>query len=203
MRSNNLKDKNTLKEKKLEQNNLFEVYEDLERQNVVLSFKGDLTPDLLTSILQVIEKKLDINNEPVPVKRKVFNVLVECLQNLYLHSHKEGNKIKSTNNPDDIPSVIVMVAKNETGYNILTGNIISNESVKTMSNRLTEINKLSKEELKALYLETLTDGKRSLKGGGGLGFLEIARKSKRKLEFGFVAYDDQTSFFSLNVKITH
>ena len=180
----------------MDKSHLFEVYEDLDKRNVVLSFKGDLTSDLLTSILHVIEQKLDRYNEPTPVKRKVFNVLVECLQNLYLHSNINEQEIK------DKPSVIVMVAKSDNGYNILTGNVIAKESAKLLSERLTNINRLTKEELKQLYLETLTDGKRSSKGGGGLGFLEIARKSKQKLEFGFVPNNDKTSFFSLNVKIT-
>lgn len=175
---------------------LFEVFENLEKRNVVLSFKGDITSELLTSILHVIEQKLDRYNEPKAVKRKVFNVLVECLQNLYLHSHIKKNQ------SEDQPSVIVMVAKYNGGYNILTGNVILNDNVKVLSERLTEINNLSKDQLKDLYLETLTDGQRSKKGGGGLGFIEIARKSKQKLEFGFVPYNDKTTFFSLNVKIT-
>jgi len=180
----------------LDKSHLFEVYEDLDRRNVVLSFKGDLTSNLLTSILHVIEKKLDRYDESTPVKRKVFNVLVECLQNLYLHSNVDDQDANSK------LSVIVMVAKSDNGYNILTGNVVPKENVKLLSERLTDINKLNKEELKNLYLETLTDGKRTSKGGGGLGFLEIARKSKQKLEFGFVPYNDKTSFFSLNVKIT-
>ena len=126
----------------MDRSHLFEVYEDLDKQNVVLSFKGDLTSDLLTSILHVIEKKLDRYDESTPVKRKLFNVLVECLQNLYLHSNideQEENKK---------PSVIVMVAKNDNGYNILTGNVVPKENVRLLSERLTDINKLTKEELK-------------------------------------------------------
>jgi hypothetical protein len=94
-----------------------------------------------------------------------------------------------------------MIAKAKDGYNILTGNMIPSENVSVLKNRLEEINDLSKDELKELYLATLTNGKRSNKGGGGLGFLEIARKSGRKLEFGIVPYNDKSSFFSLNVKI--
>jgi hypothetical protein len=182
----------------LDKSHLFEVYEDLDKRNVVLSFKGDLTSNLLTSILHVIEQKLDRYSESTPVKRKVFNVLVECLQNLFLHSNVSEKEEDAYNHL----SVIVMVAKSDNGYNILTGNVIPKENVKLLSERLTEINTLTKEDLKKLYLETLTDGKRTAKGGGGLGFLEIARKSKQKLEFGFVPYNDKTSFFSLNVKIT-
>ena len=186
-----------MKHGKLDKDYLFEVYEDLDKRNVVLSFRGDLTGDLLTGILHIIEQKLDRYNEPNPIKRKVFNVLVECLQNLYLH-----NEIDSESEDPDKPSVIVMVSKCDRGYNILTGNLIPKENVKSLSERLTEINKLSRDELKELYLQTLSDGKRSSKGGSGLGFLEIARKSKRKLEFGFAPYNKESSFFSLNVKIT-
>jgi len=175
---------------------MIEVYEDLDKRNVVLSFKGNITDELLTSILHVIEQKLERYNEPKQIKRKVFNVLVECLQNLYLHSNDEEVV------EEEKSSVMVMVAKLDDGYNILTGNVIPKENVETLSKRLVNINQLSHTELKELYIETLTDGKRSAKGGGGLGFLEIARKSKRKLEFGFVPFDDKSSFFSLNVKIT-
>lgn len=180
---------------------LFEIYEDLKKKNIILSFKGDITPDLLTSILFVIEQKLDRYSESTKVKRKVFNVLVECLQNLYHHSDEDQEKQVIEELDNLKPSVIVMVAKNKEGYNILTGNMIPSDNVGILKNRLEEINDLSKEELKELYLATLTDGKRSRKGGGGLGFLEIARKSGRKLEFGIVPYSDQSSFFSLNVKI--
>jgi hypothetical protein len=180
---------------------LFEIYEDLKKRNIILSFKGDITPDLLTSILFVIEQKLDRYNEGNKVKRKVFNVLVECLQNLYHHSDEDQEENSIEERDKLKPTVIVMVAKNDIGYNILTGNMVPSENVGNLKNRLEEINDLSKDELKELYLATLTDGKRSRKGGGGLGFLEIARKSGRKLEFGIVPYDDQSSFFSLNVKI--
>ena len=181
----------------VEKSGVFEIYEDLQKRNIILSFKGDITPDLLTSILYVIEQKLDRYDETSKVKRKVFNVLVECLQNLYHHSDEDMEIEEEV----EKPAVIVMVAKNNESYNILTGNMIPSENVSNLKNRLEEINDLSKEELKELYLATLTDGKRSRKGGGGLGFLEIARKSGRKLEFGMVPYDDQSSFFSLNVKI--
>ncbi len=179
---------------------LFEIYEDLKKKNIILSFKGDITPDLLTSILFVIEQKLDRYDETTKVKRKVFNVLVECLQNLYHHCDEDTEE-KLIESNDVKPSVIVMVAKNKEGYNILTGNMIPSDNVGILKNRLEEINELSKDELKELYLATLTDGKRSRKGGGGLGFLEIARKSGRKLEFGIVPYNNKSSFFSLNVKI--
>ena len=67
---------------------------------------------------------------------------------------------------------------------------------------LDEINKLSKEELKDYYKAVLNNGQMSAKGGGGLGMIDIARKTGQKLKYNFMPIDDMYSFFSLNIKIT-
>jgi hypothetical protein len=41
-----------------------------------------------------------------------------------------------------------------------------------------------------------------MKGGGGLGMIDIARKTGQKLNFDFAPVDDKYSFFSLNIKIS-
>ena len=64
---------------------IFEFYNQMERNKIMLSFKGDITSELLTSILQIMENKLENIQEEPKVKKKVYNVLVECLQNLYHH----------------------------------------------------------------------------------------------------------------------
>lgn len=71
-----------------------------------------------------------------------------------------------------------------------------------MQTRLDEINKLSKEELKDYYKAVLNNGQMSAKGGGGLGMIDIARKTGQKLKYNFMPIDDMYSFFSLNIKIT-
>ena len=63
----------------------FDLYNLMERDNVLLAFKGTVTSDLLSSVFQIMESKMvDLNDSPA-TKKKVFNVLVECLQNLYHH----------------------------------------------------------------------------------------------------------------------
>jgi len=162
----------------------------------MLSFKGEMSSELLTSILQIIENKLDRFGESSKVKKRMFNIMVECLQNLHHHiarpTPEEGK---------DIPAVIVMVAKNITGYSIITGNFVEGKEVGQLQDRLEEINSMSKEEIKELYKSVLADGKMSEKGGGGLGMIDIARKSGEKLDFGFIPFGQDRSFFSLNVKV--
>lgn len=175
---------------------IFDLYDSMERKNIMLSFKGDMSTDLLTSILQIIENKLDRFGESPRVKKRIFNILVECLQNLHHHIEQPSKKMAT-----DTPSVIVMVAKNIDGYAIITGNFMLDNNADVLKRRLEQINGMNQDEVKDLYKSVLADGKMSEKGGGGLGMIDIARKSGEKLEYGFIPFGDGSSFFSLNVKV--
>ncbi len=168
----------------------------MEQGNIMLSFKGEVTSDLLTSILQIMESKMETLEEPPKIKKKVYNILVECLQNLYHHLDDDDFKTKINEK-----SALFMIRKEEGEYSIMTGNFIATENVEMMKSRLDTINEMDKDELKVYYKEVLNNGEMSEKGGGGLGMIDIARKSGKKLEYNFDAIDSSYSFFSLNIKV--
>src|SRR5215210_3903037 len=97
--------------------NIYDFYERMERSNIMLSFKGDITSELLTSVLQIMESKLDNMQEEPKIKKKVYNVLVECLQNLY-HHMDEVNSIEAQNGGVGNRTAIFMIGKIESEYNI-------------------------------------------------------------------------------------
>lgn len=167
----------------------------------MLSFKGDITSELLTSILQIMESKMEHMEESPKLKKKVYNILVECLQNLYHHIDDDvrNNAMFKDNNR----AAIFMIGKKKDEYSIMTGNYILSENVNSLKGRLDKINAMSRDELKAYYKEVLSNGEMSAKGGGGLGMIDIARKSRSKLDYDFQEIDGQFSFFSLNVKVAN
>src|SRR5437868_5559713 len=148
----------------------FNIYDKMEKNNILLSFKGDITSELLTSILQIMENKIDNMQEEPKMKKKVYNVLVECLQNLYHHMDDVAEAA------DVNRSAIFMIGKSKNVYTIITGNYILNENVHGLKTRLDEVNGLSKEELKEYYKKVLNNGEMSLKGGVVLGMSDIVRK---------------------------
>jgi hypothetical protein len=176
---------------------VFEIYEKMEQNNILLSFKGEITSDLLTSILQIMENKMVNMQEEPKLKKKVYNVLVECLQNLY-HHMDDISEVSHENNR----SAIFMIGKNQGKYLIYTGNYILNENINRLKSVLDEVNSLSKEELKDYYKKVLNNGEMSMKGGGGLGMIDIARKTGEKLDYDFLEIDNKVSFFTLNIKVT-
>lgn len=184
---------------------IFDFYNRMDKHNIMLSFKGEISPDLLTSILHITETKLGKIEEDTKIKKKVFNVLVECLQNLYHHI----DEFKSENGTDndmeleeELKSAILMLGKDENGYCIMTGNPIQNDKIEPFKTKLDKVNSLTKEELKLYYQKVLSKQGFSQKGGGGLGMIDIARKSGQKLVYNFQPLNDKTSFFSLHIKIS-
>ena len=129
---------------------VFEIYEKMEKNDILLSFKGEITSDLLTSILQIMENKMVNMQEEPKLKKKVYNVLVECLQNLYHHMDDVSETERKFNS-----SAIFMIAKTEGKYLIYTGNYILNENIIKLKSILDEVNSLSKDELKEFLSEKL------------------------------------------------
>lgn len=175
---------------------IYSFYRKMEHNDIMLSFKGDVTAEMLTSMLQIMETKLDNLGEPAKMKRKVYNVLVECLQNLYHHR----DEMKRTG-IDEESAAIFMIGKNNNGYNIVTGNYILSERVDKLKSRIDHVNTLDRDGLKTLYKEVLNNDERSDKGGGGLGIIDIARKSGQNLVYDFMEVDNKYSFFSLYINI--
>lgn len=177
---------------------IFDLYNRMESDKVLLSFKGDVTSDLTASILQIIEQRLIEMDESPKLRKKVYNVLVECLQNLYHHIE---DAVDNGNVEPDRRSAIFTIGLNSKGYSITTGNYIDTSKVERFSNQLNRINSLSPDDLKQFYKEVLSNDERSHRGGGGLGMIDIARKTGKKLNYDFIPVSDKLSFFSLNINI--
>jgi len=163
--------------------------------HIILSFKGEITSDIITMVLQIMESRLDSEETKNTVKKKIFNILVECMQNLYHHAEAELPDKKSTR------KAMLEMYFDDYYYNIITGNYIKNEEVQHLQTRLDKVNSLSKDDLRKFYREILDDNKISKKGGASLGMIDMARKSGEKLEYHFTKVNDQLSFFDLRVKV--
>jgi len=175
---------------------IYKIYKQLEERNFL--FKGLMTSDLLTTILQILESKMDHFEDRRKIKKKVFNVLVECLQNLY---HHIDDSVDDLNTEQNEMNSLFMIAKTEADYTITTGNYMKTAHVQNLKEKLDVINGMNQEELKEFYKQVLNEGTISDKGTAGLGLIDIARKSGQKLEYEFTPINDTLTFFSLSVRI--
>jgi hypothetical protein len=175
-----------------------EYYSRLNGGEVLMAFKGSISSELISNVLEVVESRLDEYDESSKIRKKVYNVLVESLQNLYHHIEVlPGDMQKEF----DEKFGILVVSRHDDKYKISTGNFITQDKVDVLRNKIDKINSMSREELKDMYKFILNHQRLSDKGGGGLGLVDIARKTGNQLEYTFERYDDRYYFFNLDVYI--
>jgi len=175
--------------------NVYTKFRSMMDNHIILSFKGEITSEIITMVLQIMETRLEAEEAKSSVKKKVFNILVECMQNLYHHAEAEKTGEEKTR------KAMLEMYFVDGYYNIVTGNYIKNETVENLKSRLDKVNSLSKDDLRQFYREILDNNQISSKGGANLGMIDMARKSGEKLEYNFTQVNDDTSFFDFKVRI--
>jgi hypothetical protein len=176
-------------------------YKNIYDQNIILMYKGELTFDLVTSMIATLEERLEELEENRKVKKKFYNVATECIQNLYYHLD-EVNAEDIRINSYDSRSALILIAARKRFYSLQTGNYIPTDKIENIKQKLDDINAVDPDELRALYKKVLNEQEFSDKGTGGLGFIDIARKTGgQKLRYTFQPVSDIVSYFTLQVRL--
>ncbi len=166
---------------------------------IILKYMGEISSEKITEALEVIESSLNLQNEKNKTRKKVYNVFVECVQNLFHHVEQSpplSDFELATN------FAVIILSHDNSFYRISTGNFVEINKVSNIKDRIDQVNSLSDEEVKMLYREILGKEEMTHKGGGGLGMLDIVRKTGNKLEYCLFPYDDEYVFFSLDIYIS-
>lgn len=170
-------------------NYIYERYKDLCIKDITLVFEGQITHQVMKALTGLAEEQLD-EVEDDKVLRRVYHVMVESLQNI--NRHAEAYEYRG----HPYPGVgLVLVAKNKERFQVTTGNIVENGHAEEIALFLGKLNNLDQDALDDLYKKQLREGIVSPKGGAGLGFIDIRRKTGNHLDYSFVKIDKETSFF--------
>jgi hypothetical protein len=176
---------------------VYDFYKTMKAHEITLVYEGEITHQITKAFTSLTESNMSKDLESNSVQRKVFHVMVECLQNISKHADTFSNNDFTYSGRG-----IFMVSKGKDEYNVTTGNVIDNDKTEDLKNLLEQINSLDKEGLKELYKTQMKEGRLSEKGGAGLGFIDIARKTGMKLIYHFLPVSDNSSFFLLTSTIS-
>jgi hypothetical protein len=174
-------------------------YKEKKQGDLILEYAGSISSDVISDTLTEFEAKMNQSEDLRRVRKKVYNVLVECLQNLYHHVDEPPEDVEI--DEKDRYGAIVL-SRDGTFYRVSTGNYVKKEKISSIKDRIDQVNSLSDDEVKMLYREVLNNSEFSEKGGGGLGMLDIVRKTGNKLEYNFFQVDNDYIFFALDVYIS-
>ena len=166
---------------------------------ILHQFEGEITEVVLTETLKKVEAMLEEKEADFKKSRKVYNILVEALQNLYHHT--DAQTVEVLNNGDKKKTAKFILAVKNEEYNILAANYIVKDNIPTLKSKLDKVNSLDKQGLREYYKEVLNNGQYSVHGGGGLGMIDIARKSGNQLTYEFEDINEDYGLFTLIIKV--
>jgi hypothetical protein len=173
---------------------LQQIHSIMNHQNAVLVYSGEFNQDIVKSMLTYAEGKLTATGVDDLVKKKMFNVMVEMLQNITKHQF--------TSDQEKIVEPCFVLIENEEDFNVVTGNPIRIDKVAVVTEKIDKVNSLNPEELKEYYKQARLNSRISDVGGAGLGFIDMARKSENKLDYGiFTINSDEYNYFTLKATI--
>ncbi|MGF1583747.1 MAG: SiaB family protein kinase [Bacteroidales bacterium] len=176
---------------------VYDFYKTMKAHEITLVYEGEITHQITKAFTSLTESNMSKDLESNSVQRKVFHVMVECLQNISKHADTFTNNDFAYSGRG-----IFVVSKGDDEYSVTTGNVIDNKKTEDLKTLLEQINSLDKDGLKELYKNQMKEGRLSEKGGAGLGFIDIARKTGQKLVYHFLPISDDSSFFLLTSTIS-
>ena len=154
----------------------------------ILFYEGDFKESPTVNIINIVEENFAHAMHKGLLKRFIY-LIIESLQNIERYSAHAG------------PSKdFSLIFSDEHSLYIITQNLIQNEKVEDLKNRLEEISSKNEAELTDIYKSRLVNESKTEKGAG-LGLIEIARKSKNKLLYCFEENSPSLSSYTLGISL--
>jgi hypothetical protein len=168
----------------------------MSKLEVILEYKGVVTFETIDPLLERLKKLLAYMSLQKSVRKRIYCIFVECIENIYKHSITDSLYV---NDENILP--YIYLSKQNNKHIIDTGSIVTNNSIKRLRSRLEQLNQLDKSGLKASYADTINKEFISDEEGAGLGLIIIALKAENKINYNFKSLTDQYSYFEMKISV--
>lgn len=154
---------------------------------------GYINPPAIVNLLNKIENYLSEFNVAPPIKTRITGIAIELLQNIYHHS-----PALTFDYVQEMPTFLL--EKKGSGFMFKATNMINQDNVAFLKNKLMKLNCATPEKLEKLYRDILQNG--NLPGEhAGLGWIDIYRKSGKPILFKFTAQSNKYSLFDVTISV--
>lgn len=169
--------------------------------DIKVAYLGRVTQATIDGFSSITQEELSDKHESKVVSKRVYHVMIEALQNICKHADSTTESSSDSLEQGLAKEGIFLIGDNETEYFVTTGNQISMQNAINLRGILDRVNALDKDELKALYRTVMETTGISEKGGAGLGFIDMKKKTGTEFEYYLEPLDEHSCFFILTIRI--
>lgn len=154
-----------------------DLFNDVPRNSILVSYHGQFDMRTIDMLLKTVKVKLDEMGVDKYSSKSIYNVSVECLENVLKHGKpNQNNGVEGK----------VAYSFMDDQLCIVVANQISQEDKEILEERLKGMDELSVDRIKDVYKRDLINGKISDRGGAGLGMYVMAMKSNKNYDYQIV-----------------
>jgi hypothetical protein len=160
----------------------------------LLEYTGQVDYRIIDQLLKKFKKSQDFIILDKTTGKRIYAILVECLENIAKHSVKNFTgdiKMQPSILVRKLNDKIVIKASNPVGID-KTGELIR---------RLNQVNYLEDKVLSTLYENKINKVTKPEENGAGLGFMLMKIKSGNKITYKFTRIDDDYTYFEIKISV--
>jgi len=168
-------------------------------ENPIYEFSPTINEASIVASASEIERILKSNHVNPAKLQDIYEITIELMQNIlnysYGHSTSEDNKKQATG------KISLSYWSKEDVYIISTTNLIALNTQDKIKSKIAEVAGLDNKALRKLTREKMRHRDDKHERGAGLGFIVMARKSSKPIEYNIKAIDEQVGDFTITLVI--
>jgi hypothetical protein len=177
-------------------NTTADLLKSLHKDDLIFAYTGLVSDSITHKIIELTQFNIDSAGNFVRLKNKISFLMAECYQNVARH----GKYINEMDSLSDYSGAFFVRSVDDKFY-ISSANRVNKDTIPSIKEKLDNVNSLSSDELRLLQKQVLAKGKLSDRGGAGLGIIEMARRTGRKICYDFKSIDEKTALFFIQLTI--
>ncbi len=154
------------------------------QHQVIFYYVGYFSQNIIAAMAEAVKLQLEVAGVAAPTRRKLFSSFVEMAQNI-IHYSADALTPPSQDNGELRHGSVCILRENDGSFLLLCANPVAPSVADELRVKLDALHKMTLEEIKQAYRQTLREDTPEGSKGAGLGFLTVARDAREPLEFDF------------------
>jgi hypothetical protein len=162
--------------------------------NYLIAIRDNFENILIKSVLKITTHKIEKEEIEEHIKKRIFGVIVECLQNIC----KTDNEIQVVKNS------ILLLQKSTNGYSIIAGSPIDLKSKERLKTLMDGLSIKTYTELKEEWRSAMIDRSQfDSEKRENLALLDLHLRSNGNVKYFFDDHSENNYFFMIQIEITN
>jgi hypothetical protein len=166
----------------------------MSESGIFLDYRGPLDFDVIDSLLKKLKKTREFTAMNRTTGKRVYYVVVECLENILKHAELELTENPATNSH-------ITIRKQNDKIIVNAGNPVAGDVKENIVQRLESINNSDENTLKSLYENKIRSELLNDEKCAGLGFIHMAIKSGNKINYSFKPLTNGYLYFEIEITL--